>query len=512
MPEYVYHTEPFKHQREGFERSKDMEFFALFWEQGTGKTKTCIDTAAYLFEQGKLDTVLVVAPNGVYQNWRRNEFTAHFPPRLYSQTCAFTYQTKKARTKAHEEEARRALAHTGLLCVFMSYDALLTNAGAEFIKKLTRDKKRNMMVIIDEAHHVKNYSAQRSKYVRALTKHAKYRRILTGTPVANNPFDLYSPVMFLHPTYWKQFSIGGIGAFRHHFGIWEKGFNGKTGREFETCIAYKNLEELKTWLAPISSRVTKDEVLDLPPKLYTTHYFELSPGQRALYETLKKEFLVQMQSGEEVSAPLAIVRLLRLQQIICGYVAVGQDEVTRDEEGELLRKEQHIELIPGPNPRLAALADVVDGIDHKAIIYARFRKDIDLICGMMEATGRNYVRLDGSTKDHMRQRAVERFQDPQDEVQFLVANPAVAGEGLTLHAARTVVFYNNSFKLVERLQAEDRAHRIGQMHPVTYIDLVAEDTVDEKVVDALQRKRDVATLVQGDTLKEWLCQRFTSYR
>lgn len=511
MSEYVYQTEPFLHQREGFERSRDLEFFALFWEQGTGKTKTCIDTAAYLFEKGELDTVLVVAPNGVYQNWRRKEFTAHFPPRLYDRTCAFTYQTKKAKTKGHEEDARRALAHKGLLCVFMSYDALLTNGGAEFIQKLTRGRKRDMMVIVDEAHHVKNYMAQRSKYVRALTKHAKYRRILTGTPVANNPFDLYSPVMFLHPTYWKQYGIGGIGAFRHHFGIWEKGFNGKTGREFETCIAYKNLEELKIWLAPISSRVTKDDALDLPPKLYTTRYFELSPAQRALYEALKKEFLVQMASGEEVSAPLAIVRLLRLQQIVCGYVAVGQTEVTRDEEGELLRKEQHIELVPGPNPRLQALAEAVEEIDHKAIIYARFRKDIDLITAMLAENGRGFVRFDGSTKDADRYAALEAFQG-EGGPQFFVANPAVAGEGLTLHAARTVLFYNNSFKLVERLQAEDRAHRIGQVHPVTYIDLVAEDTVDEKVVDALQRKRDVATLVQGDTLKEWLCQRSTSYK
>jgi SNF2 family DNA or RNA helicase len=185
-----------------------------------------------------------------------------------------------------------------------------------------------------------------------------------------------------------------------------------------------------------------------------------------------------------VTAPMAMVRLLRLQQITCGFVPTDDDE---------------LEEFEGKNPRLDLLEEICDGLGHSAIIWARFRRDIDLI---MQRLGDRAVRYDGSTSDDDRAKAKERFQ--AGEVQFFVGNPAAAGTGLTLHKAKTVIYASNSFKLTDRLQSEDRAHRIGQDNQVVYIDLIAPGTVDEHIVRALRDKRDIAGILTGDQLKEWM--------
>ena len=193
-----------------------------------------------------------------------------------------------------------------------------------------------------------------------------------------------------------------------------------------------------------------------------------------------------LDSGDTITAPLALVQLLRLQQITCGFVPT--------DDGDL-------EEFGGNNPRLDLLEEICDGLGHKAIIWGRFRRDIDLI---MKRLGKKAVRYDGSTSDDDRAAAKIAFQDPESEIQFFVGNPAAAGTGLTLHQARTVIYASNSFKLTDRLQSEDRAHRIGQEHPVAYIDLIAPDTVDEHIVRALRDKQDIAAILTGDGLKDWI--------
>lgn len=477
-----FKTKPFQHQLTELEAHWNDEARAIFWEQGTGKSKLIIDTAARMFHAGMIDALFVVAPNGVHENWTEKELPAHYPGPFY----AATYRTSKKNTKAHEREMERVLGYRdGLTVLTMSYDALLTDHGKRTAKRWLT--KRRCLYVLDESTRIKSPGAKRTKTILASAKYAPFRRILTGTPVANGPFDVWAPMKFLDPAIWDGRGWRRFGAFKGYFGIFRKGYNGNTKREFKQLVGYRYLDKLVQILDPHSSRVTKDEVLDLPPKLYTTLSFDLSPQEQRVYDDMRDEYRVLLETGEKVTATLAMKRLLRLQQIASGYLPLDDSD----------------EVVPLPNPsRLKLLRELVQDVSNSTIIWARFRKDIDQIMDLLADLKLPAVRYDGSTKEEARLRAVDDFQ--AGKASFFVANPAAAGEGLTLHAARTVIYYTNSFNLTDRLQSEDRAHRIGQEHPVQYIDLVAAATVDKHIVRALRKKLDIARLITGDQMKEWL--------
>lgn len=489
---YSPKTKPFAHQQEEFDEHKEALAWALFWEQGCGKTKPIIDTSAALYEEGKINGLLVVAPNGVHLNWIVDQLPTHLPDRLAKQTRTHVYQASKQNTKWHEEACQAIVAHKGFAVLAINYDAFRTKR----CKKLAWHflKKRRVFYVLDEAARIKQPKAKRTISVVASGKHAAYRRILTGTPVANSPFDVYAPVKFLDESFWHRYQLGTFAEFKTKFGVWETRHNGE--REFPHCVAYKNLDELHDILKTISTRLTKDQVLDLPPKLYSKRYFELTKEQERLYREIRDEAMTILDSGEFVSAPLAITRLLRLQQITCGYIPPDDVEVLEPDGTPV----QRLQDIPGGNPRLDLAVEVSEDLPHQAIIWSRFRRDIDKLCDALGSMG--VVRYDGGTTNTDRTRAIEAFQ--AGDVKFFIANPSAAGEGLTLHAARTVMYYSNSFNLVERLQSEDRAHRIGQEHPVNYIDLVGMGTVDKHIVGSLLRKYNIASQITGDELREWL--------
>lgn len=482
--DFVFKTKPFSHQLSVFLRSRNLAEFAVFWEQGTGKTKLLIDNAVWLYQRGEIDAVIIVAPNSVHRNWVADEIPAHLLDTVAAESRFHVYQAPKAKTKRHKEEVARLVNHSGLAWMAISYDAFMTKAGKQLIWKML--KERSVLYILDESARVKTPSAKRTISIVASGKYAKYKRILTGTPVANGPFDVYAPLRFLQDKFWRTHGIGSALAFRHHFGVFAHGFNAQQGREFNFLVDYKNLDQLYRILQPISSRVLKEDVLDLPPKLYSKRYFDMSKEQWKLYEQLKEEFLAELDTGEVVTAPLVLTRMLRLQQVTCGYLPTDPDA-----------KEFH--MIGDNNVRLGLLEEIADDMPHQGIIWARFRKDIDLA---MDLLGKRAVRFDGKVKEPDREVAKRAFQ--AGEYQFFVSNPAVGGEGLTLNAARSVVYYNNSFKLTERLQSEDRAHRIGQEHPVQYIDILAQGTIDEHIVKALLKKYNIAAQVTGDEVRAWL--------
>ena len=480
---YEYRTRPFEHQRRIFEATWDRPAFGLFWEQGTGKTKAIIDTAAHLYEQGKIDTLVVVAPNGVHRNWITDEIPVHMPKRLAPATRMMFWESKKTKTKRHQNAVAEVVEHDGLRIMALNYEAMLTKPGEKALKQLFVN--HDVLLVFDESHYLKSPGARRTMRGIALARRAKFTRILTGTPIANSPFDAYSQLKVLDDQYWKKHGFSVFSTFKVHFGIFQPA-PFQTAHSLGQCVGYRNLDQLKAMIDPVTDRVTKDEVLDLPPKLYQRRFFELTDEQKRVYKEVKEEALAFLESGETVTAPLAITRLLRLQQVTCGFVPT--------DDGDL-------EEFGGENPRLDLLEEICSELGHKAIIWARFRRDIDLI---MKRLGDRAVRYDGSTSDDDRQLAKQRFQDPEDPVQFFVGNPAAAATGLTLHRARTVIYASNSFKLTDRLQSEDRAHRIGQEHPVAYIDLIAPGTVDERIVRALREKHDIATILTGDRLKEWI--------
>lgn len=482
MSTYKPKTIPFNHQAREFEEFGSVRTRALFWEQGCGKTKPTIDSAAMLFQQGKIDAIFVFAPNGVHRNWVSDELPTHLPDEIMAKTrCHVWYSSDTVR---HRKSFEATLKHDGLAVVVMSYNAILTERARKAWKNFMTT--RRCFYVLDESHYVKNPNAKWTKRILSSAQTgAEYRRILTGTPIANNPFDVYTQLRFLDPLVWRDFGISNFAAFKQFFGIWETRST-MNGRDFQHCVAFKNIDLLKERMERFGSRVTKEDALDLPPKLYSKRYFEISSKQQKLYQQLVEDYMIEFDSGEIIDASMAIVRLLRMHQVACGY---------------LPREEGGVQDIEEKNPRLELLADTLGGCNHKAIIWARFRRDIELIRDHPFFRGR-IVQVDGSVTGESRGKALDMFQ--KGDTQFLVANPAAISTGVTLHAARTVVYYSNSFSLTHRLQSEDRAHRIGQHHPVDYIDIVAAGTVDERIVEALRNKLDIASTITGDRLREWI--------
>lgn len=485
--EYIHKTKPFEHQAALFKDTARANAYGLFWEQGCGKTKPTIDTAALLFEDGEIDALLVVAPNGVHRNWITDELPLHMPDRVAARMRSAYLETDKLGTtptgikRAGQVAMDALMTHKGLSVLTVSYDSFITPKGKDFLGKFMRARK--VMMVVDESQGIKNPVAIRTKTLMAASKFARYRRILTGTPISQGPFDVYSQIKFLDPTFWTRHGFPDFYCFKTYFGIFTKKPFGPGGKMVDMLVGYRNLDELNTILKSITHRLTKKDALDLPPKIYAKRYFDMTPAQSKAYVNLKEELFTELAGGEIVEANLAIVRLLRFQQITCGYVG--------DVEGNLVPFED--------NPRIKLLKNITDETQGAGIIWARFTEDVNQI---MEMLGPEAVRYDGMVDDDGRARSKAIFQ--AGDAKWFVGNQAAGATGLTLVQAKTVIYYSNNFRLVDRLQSEDRAHRIGQDEPVNYIDLVCSGTVDERIVSSLRNKLDVASQITGDDLKEWI--------
>jgi SNF2 family DNA or RNA helicase len=493
--DYVYHTKPFDHQHKVFMGSRDKEYFALLMEQGTGKSKIIVDNSTWLYAQGAIDAVLIVAPNGVNRNWILNEYPAHCPD--YANYKGAWYASQAS--KKEEQELCKVLDHSGLKVIAMNIEALATAKGVAFAKKVLLSFRT--LLVVDESSTIKSPKAIRTKNLLKLGIQAKYRRILTGTPVTQGPLDLYTQFSFLDS---EILHCGSYFAFRNKYAIMRE--MRTAGRSFQVVQGYCNTEELQSLIAPHSFRVTKQECLDLPEKLYSKCYVELSSAQRKIYTSLKKELLVEL-DGMTMSTPLALTKLLRLQQITGGHYQ-PDIEIDMDENGEFSSAARREPVrIDAVNQRVKSTIELLEGTNGKVIVWARFRAEIQAICEEISKTFgySSFVEYHGGISNDIRSGAVSSFQDPNSSVRFFVGNVQAGGKGLTLTAANTVVYYSNNFSLEDRLQSEDRCHRIGTKNPVTYIDIIAPDTLDEKVVSALRSKKNIADLITGDVnMGEWI--------
>jgi SNF2 family DNA or RNA helicase len=301
--------------------------------------------------------------------------------------------------------------------------------------------------------------------------------------VTKSPMDLYQQCAFLSP---NCLNAASYYSFQARYAVVIE--RSVATHSFKQVVGYRRLDELKEKLDRFSFRVTKEECLDLPDKLYVKREVDLTDEQKRAYLQMKSMALSQFKEGV-TSTVNALTQLMRLHQIVCGHVKLDNGEV--------------IEL---PNNRIGELLSVVEETDGKIIIWANYRHDIEAIkLALSKEYGMNSVGMYyGDTPDDERKRVLEEFQKPDSEMRFFVGNPSTGGYGLTLTAAQTMVYYSNSFDLEKRLQSEDRAHRIGQTKNVTYIDLIAVGTVDEKIVKALRDKIDIATQVMGEDFKQWL--------
>lgn len=491
--EYQFETEPLSHQRRIFNDTASLAVYALFWEQGTGKTKPTIDTAALLFEQGEIDALVVVAPNGVHRNWKSDELPKHLPKRLHDKVMCEFWESNKANNVGFKAKFKRLLNHNGLSILLLSYDNVVTKNGKNYLWKFLRQRK--CLYVLDESQNIKSPGAKRTKSIVASGRYAPYKRILTGTPVGGGgPFDIYAQMKFLDEDFWKPHGFADFNVFKRHFGVW---FTAQDCKElngydpgYDKLVEYVHLDQLAAIIATASDRVLKTDVLDLPPKLFSKRYYELNGEQARVYKELTEEYESEFEDGARVDGALAITRLLRLHQVCCGYAQTDDDEPSR--------------LLGNHNPLLECIEEEAKGSTSQGIIWARFTKDIDQV---MDVLGKHAVRYDGQVSDDEAERNKLAFQ--AGDIQWFVGNPQKGGTGLTLIQAKTMLFMSNSFKLIERLQAEDRAHRYGLQWPVDYIDFVGVlpnggQTISGKVIKALRQHYDIARQITGDQLREWI--------
>lgn len=475
---YKFKLPPFKHQLTALNKSWKSHEFALFAEMGTGKSKILIDTTAMLYDKGSITGLLVIAPKGVYKNWERIEIPKHLPDHIIHDVIVWS----PSQTKKQQEHLKLAFADDdNLKVVVMNIEAFSTTRGTQFAMDFLR--KRPALMAVDESTTIKNGKAKRTRNCVRAGMLAKYKRIMTGSPITKSPMDLYSQCEFLDP------HLLGFTSFYTFQSRYARMIKRSVGtHSFNQVVGYQNLAELTDRLDKFSFRILKKDCLDLPDKVYTRRNVELTDEQAVLYYRMKKMAVAEL-DGKEATAQNVLTQIIRLQQICSGYFKADDGSVT----------EMH-------SNKFDELEEVLQEIDGKVIIWANYVYDLNMIKEKLsaiygpESCGVYY----GETSPEDRQQMVIDFQNPDHPLRFFIGQPRTGGYGLTLTEASTVIYFSNNYDLEVRLQSEDRAHRIGQKNKVTYIDIVTEGTVDEKILTALRNKINIATEVLKEGYREWL--------
>ena len=475
---YEFKSEPYQHQLDTLKSSAHRNLFALFLEMGLGKSKILLDNAGMLFEEGKISGLLIISPKGNLSNWDVHEINKHLPERI--ERNVVVWQPNHTQKWAYEFEKMVKDDSDGVLNIFLvNVEAFATVKACKFVEEflVTHDA----MMAIDESTTIKNPKAKRTKHLIKLAPLADYRRILTGFPITKAPLDLYSQCYFLSP---NLLGFSSFYAFQARYAITHNKHMGR--HSFQQIVGFQKLEELQESIKDFSIRKVKDECLDLPPKVYTRRFVELTDEQQKAYGTMKREALMVL-NDELFSTMNMLTQLMRLQQIVAGSL--------RNEEGE---------TIVLKNNRVQAVLDLLEETSGKVVIFAVFRTDIEeLEKAIANKFGAGAVAsYYGKTPQDERQKIIDKFQDPDNELRYFVSNPQTGGRGITLTEASTMIFYSNSYDLELRVQAEDRIHRIGQERSCTYVDLVSEGTVDEKILKNLLSKVKISNEVLGE-VRNW---------
>jgi SNF2 family DNA or RNA helicase len=475
---YKFKTKPFAHQLKALEMSWDKKVFAYFMEMGTGKSKVLIDNMSILYDKGLINGALIIAPKGVYKNWFDSEIPTHMPEHVEKTMVLWESSAGKSKEKELQKLFKSSY---DLHILIMNVEALSTKKGKQFAEKFLSCHKT--LMAIDESTTIKNPGAIRTKTIIGLGDKVSYKRILTGSPVTKSPLDLFTQCYFLDPWLLDHQSYY---TFKTRYAI-TKQIN-VSGRMVQIVVGYRNLGELSEKLKPFSHRVLKDDCLDLPPKTYMKRTIQLSEEQSKVYKQMKEIALATL-NGKMITTVNVITQLMRLHQITCGHFK-SDDGVTQTLKSN----------------RLDELMDVLSEMEGKAVIWAHYRYDIEVI---VEAIKKEYgdksvVTYYGDTSTDDRQKAIKLIQDPESSVRFIVGTPQTGGYGITLTGASTMIYYSNGYDLEKRQQSEARIDRIGQTKNMTYIDIIAEGTVDEKIVKALRTKVNIATEVMGEELKDWI--------
>ena len=496
-----FKSQPFKHQLEGIKAIVKNKAFALFDEMGAGKSKQVIDAACILAQAGEIDTVVVLAPASVRSVWINYEIGEI---KKHSWVCnhVFEYHAKSEIVWGDLITP----GCTGLMWCVTNYEFLRREERLAGLIKILAGRKT--MLVLDESSYVKNRTAQQSKAVYKLRQHCARCVLLNGTPVTDNPLDLWSQFRILDEkilfTHYKNFY-----HFRAHYAV-------MGGWKMKQVVKWINLEKLSKMLKPWVLRRLKKDCLDLPEKLFTTREVPLEPATWARYRELKKDAVMALPTGDQLLEPNAAVRVMRLCQITSGHI--GRTYQTLEGRQVL---EETVEMIEPLNTTQDLSSEKLDWcikyLTHECqaqyvIVWCRWRRERERLFKMLIGPPFYLYQLYGGQPQKEREKAIEYFSKPLEvddgkNKSVLIAQPHAGGHGLNLVAATEVIYLSNDWSLGIRLQSEDRCHRPGQKHPVTYIDVIStgpkgQKTIDWTIYQALSKKQDLARLTASTWRKE----------
>jgi len=475
---YKFKTKPYAHQLDALEASWDKENFAYFMEMGTGKSKVLLDNAAVLYDKGLINGLLLIAPKGVYKNWYDSEIPTHLPDHIQKKIVLWKTSDKSKK----QQNILNSLfkAETDLHILIMNVEAFSSGNGTEFAQKFLSCHRS--MIAIDESTTIKTPTSNRTKNILSLRPNSKYRRILTGSPVTKSPLDLFSQCLFLDPWLLDHQSYY---TFRARYSICKK--IQVNGRQVEIVVGYRNLGELSEKIKPFSKRILKEDCLDLPSKSYVKHYVELTKEQKKVYEQMKKEAIAFL-DGKMQSSATVMTQLMRLHQITCGHFT-ADDGTIKDI----------------PCSRLTELMNILENVEGKSIIWSHYTHDVRRIISEIKKVYGDEAVVDyyGATDTDARSKNIKRFQtDPK--CRFFVGTTHTGGYGITLTAGSNMIYFSNGYDLEKRQQSEARIDRIGQTQKMTYIDIMSQDTIDERIVKALRNKVNIANKIMDEDFREWI--------
>jgi SNF2 family DNA or RNA helicase len=477
-------TEGYSHQKEGLRRllASPTEF-ALASDQGTGKTWMLL---AEFEARDDLSGALVVAPKGVHANWVRQEVPKHFelPITLYEWDGSASAKESRRRNRFIDSLDRSS----GKALAAINYESLITPRGLEFARRFLASCRAS--IILDESHRIANPGSRISECLGRLRQLAASRRIASGTMFTNSPASLFSQYSFLRP------GCLGTDSYRSFVAEYTQllppdhpivvSIMNKTRARFPPQIAakdesgrpiFRNFDRLARLAAPLTYRVNKDDVLDLPPKVRQVYSYKLSPRHMRAYELAAKDLQLDFGDGRAVTSFEESSRAMKLRQVLSGFALI---------DGEARQ-------FDAPSDKIRLFESIIESDPFTpTIIWVAFREEVSLLDALLRKAcpTAGVVSYYGDTSDEDRAEAIRKFQT--GSARFFIAHPAAAGTGLTLTAARRNIYFSNTYSRVLRAQSEDRSHRIGTNGSVLFIDLVAERTIEAKILDALVHKNDAA--------------------
>jgi hypothetical protein len=471
--------------------------FAFLMDMGTGKSKVVLDEWGDLATNGGPRDLIVIAPKSCIRNWyadkgrdpsQWSEMRKHVDPEFMKK---LVHASWVGGGRAWERDMRRMMAASKdkkrPRAFFVNVEALSGKNEEALRACLDFAEQRGAHVVVDESTTIKGNSARTEAAIQ-IGEVAHSKRILSGLWTPKSPMDLYYQCRFLSPDILGQKNFF---TFRRRYATMIMQTNYSTGRKFPQITGYQNLEELQQRVGRYSYRVLKKDCLDLPSKIYSSRDVDLTADQRRMLKEIRLFGHTEIGaagSGKFVTTDMVIKRIMREIQITCGYVMDDEERVLHEV----------------PENKTKTMMEVLSEHRGKAIVWCPWRAPLDKIVRTIAAEygPRSVAQFHGG---NVRARAEEEYRFLNDpECLYMAATQGAGMRGNTWTVADLVIYYANDWDLEKRDQSEDRAHRIGQKNHVTYVDLIAQGTVESKMVTALRRKIDLATMINREGHREWL--------